>query len=395
MTRSPLGSVADGASPFASLEADRELFPTLRDRAYFASQCLGPFPEEMLEDLAAYRRSLTLRSRSLGEWVERYQEMHALTEALLGARAGTVFLRDSATAVQATIAAALSPSPARNRILVGASDFSSSRYLWSAQKERGFDVVEIDDSPSREASAFVSQIDERVAVVATSLVSPVNGGLTDAAAIGAAASAAGALFVLDVYQAIGVVPVDVNRLGADLVAGGYHKWLGGGGTGLAFGWASSRVLETLPTALPGWLAHRDLPGFHGSFVPAPTARRFAQGMVAMEPVYTSRAGLKWVLSRGAASLRAASEERTRRITSRALEAGLEVTSPRETHKRGGMVTIRARDPQAIVASLSELGFDIDARPLAGVRVGPHPTCSIEACDAVVEAISTAIAKDRA
>ena len=161
----------------SSLVEHRNRFPVLRDRSYFASQCLGPFPAAALEDLEEYRRTLFLRSRSLELWLERMYELIALLETFLHAPPGSVALRDSATAGQAAIAAAIEAKPQRDRIVYApALDFKSSRYLWTQQSLRGFAVTPIGvEQTWLSADEICAAIDERVAIVALPLVSPQTG----------------------------------------------------------------------------------------------------------------------------------------------------------------------------------------------------------------------------
>ncbi|NUP06104.1 MAG: aminotransferase class V-fold PLP-dependent enzyme [Polyangiaceae bacterium] len=364
----------------------RGTFPTLLERSYFASQCMGPFPRGMLDDLAAYGRSLARRSRALEEWAERWFEMHGLTEDLIGAPRGSVFLRDSATAVSAAIASAIEPQGERRRIVMSTGDFHSIRYMWSAQARRGFEVVHIDANGTGhgDAATFVSAIDERVRVVALSLVSPRSGALLDTRPIVEAARRAGALVVIDAYQALGVVPVDVRRIGADAIVGGFHKWVGGGGTGLAFGYVAPEVAATLEPVYPGWLGHARLLGFSDKFEPGPGATKFQQGMAGMEPIYTSRAGLRFVLETGVEEIRRRNVALSERILERAAERGLPVRSPLASARRGGMICFDLPDGDKIVSSLAELGIDVDYRPGAGVRVGAHPCATEDECDRLVD-----------
>jgi len=374
-----------------ALEALRAEFPTLRERVYFAGQCLGAFPEAMLDDLDAYASSLRSRSRAIPAWVERWEELHRLGEQLLEAPPGSVYFRDSATAVHAALFASIAPEGRRDRILVGAGDFHSIRYLVGAQRLRGFEVIELDDGAgvSPGAEDFVSRIDERVRVVAVSMVSPRNGALLDVRSIVDAAHAHGAIVVLDAYQAIGIVPVRVRELEADAVVGGFHKWVGGGGTGLAFGYVDPGLSATLEPVYPGWLAHRELLGFHGAFAPATGATKLQQGMPAMEPVYTSRAGIRWVLQTGIDRIRARSLELTGRMIEHARALGLSVRTPSESARRGGMLCLDVPDPAGVVRSLEAIGIDVDSRPGAGLRVGPHPCATEGECALVLERIREA------
>ncbi|MEC7520762.1 MAG: aminotransferase class V-fold PLP-dependent enzyme [Myxococcota bacterium] len=367
----------------------RARFPLLEERLYCATPGLGPVLRETYEDLEAYRRTFARRSRALEEWVERYEALHGLVERLLEAPPGSVFLTDTATSAQAALAAAVTPRGARTRIVTGAADFKSSRYLWSAQERRGFDVIALD--AHGDAAPLLEAIDERVAIVALSLVSPRTGALLPAEAIAARCREAGATLVLDAYQAVGVVPVDVGALGADVVVGGTHKWLHGGGTGLAFGYVAPALSARLEPVYPGWLGHASLHAFADRFEPRAGARRLAQGTPAMEPVYTARAGLELALEVGVAALRARSLALTARLHEGLSARGIAVRTPAAPERRGGMVCVDLVDGgEAVVAALAAEGIDVDTRAGAGVRVGPHPTQTEDDMDRVVDALARAV-----
>jgi kynureninase len=370
----------------------RSRFLILDERTYFDSQCYGPPPVEMLADLDELKRTLLLRKRAIPLWFERLSETAALIEALLNAPPGSVALRDSATAAHAAFAAAIAPRPGKARILFTSTDFHSIRYLWGAQVRRGFDVHEIvaGDGGQVSTEELVSAIDARAAVVAAALVSPRNGALLDAPAVVRAAHAHDALVVLDAYQAVGVVPIDVQALGVDVLVGGTHKWLGGGDSGLAFMYVRPALAEELEPAYPGWFGSDAQLAFQDAYVPTPGARRFQQGTPAVGPIYTARAGLRLTLEIGVDNIRARSLELTARMLDRALTRGLVVRTPRAAEARGGMLCIDAPNAEAIVEQLEGEGIDVDYRPGAGIRVGPHVCHRDDECDRVIDAIAGAV-----
>jgi len=372
------------------LESMRKRFPVLRERSYFATPCLGPFPEEMLADLDEYKRTLFLRNRAIEPWVMRMRELAQLVEDLLHAPRGTVALRDSVTACQAAIAATLQPSVHRDRILIAPEyDFPSSSYLWAAQAKRGFTIVEVKPEAGQSLAAAliqsISDLGERVAAVAMPWVSPRSGGLLSAAEVTRAARQVGAISVLDAYQGVGVVPLDVESIDADVVVGGVHKWLCGGGMGLSFMYV--RPTFTAEPVYPGWVGHAELAGYEPTYRSAAGAVRFQQGTPAMEPIYTARAGIRFLLEVGIPALRARSLLLTSRLIAAADRAGIGVLTPRQDHERGGMVCLDVAEPARVVRELAAQGMDIDTRPGAGVRVGPFPCMSERECDDVVGAMS--------
>ena len=52
-------------------------------------------------------------------------------------------------------------------------------------------------------------------------------------------------------------------------------------------------------------------------------------------------------------------------------AGFEVGSPRDPARRGGTVTVRTPEFEAVHAELAERQILCDFRPEAGLRLGPH------------------------
>ncbi|HVJ91823.1 MAG TPA: aminotransferase class V-fold PLP-dependent enzyme, partial [Labilithrix sp.] len=348
-----------------------------------------PIPSEALEDLDEYRRTLSLRKRAIPTWVGRIEELSAMVETLLGAPAGSVALRESATGGQASIAAAISARPEKNRIVTTSLDFHSSRYMWRAQARRGFELQEVEPADGVEIATdrIVAAIDERTAIVAAALVSPRTGALLDIRPVIEAAHKVGAIVVLDVYQAAGIVPIDVRTLDADVIVGGTHKWLGGGGTGLSFLYVRPELANRLEPAYPGWIGHASVLSFADEYVPAPGARRFQVGMPAMEPIYTARAGLRTVLEVGVDAIRKRNLALIDRIIERARSHDLRVRVPRSPEARAGFVCIDAPRAEVIVNRLDSQGIDIDYRPGAGLRVGPHYCHREDECDRVVNAIA--------
>jgi kynureninase len=375
----------------------RDKFPIFAERIYFACQCMGPFLAEGERDLEAYVASRKLHSRTLGQWLDRIEEVTRLIEELLNAPSGSVALRDCATACQAAIASALAPAGRRNRILVSALDFHSSLHLWFAQEQRGFEIVVVPPAPdgfSVLPEDVLSHIDERVAVVAISTVSR-NSALLDVSSIVRKAHEMGALVVLDAYQAVGVLPLDVASLDADVVVGGTLKWLSGE-TGCAFMYVRPSLSERLVPAYPGWFAHSELHAFVHThefidrFVPIPGARRFQQGTPAMAPIYGARAGLRFVLEVGVAAMRARNSELTEHLFQRCLERGFDVLTPRAGSERVGGICLGLPDPEAVVEALARHGIDVDQRRKTLLRLAPHPCATIDECDRVVSTLEKVV-----
>jgi cysteine desulfurase/selenocysteine lyase len=94
------------------------------------------------------------------------------------------------------------------------------------------------------ADDLIDALAPKTRIVSVSLVRYDDGSLLDAARLAAACHAQGALLLLDVSQACGAVPMNVNDLGADFMVCAAYKWLlSCYGTG--FFWVKSEHLDRL------------------------------------------------------------------------------------------------------------------------------------------------------
>ena len=196
----------------------------------------------------------------------------------------------------------------------------------------------------------------------------------DAAAICARAREVGALVLLDTYQSLGTVPVDVQALGVDMVCGGSVKWLCGG-PGAGYLYVRPDVMENLEPSITGWAAHADPFAFEtGPQRYAEGAWRLLHGSPAVPALLAATAGYEVVLEVGVEAIRAYSIELTEGLRSRMLDRGFRVPSPVDPARRGGTLTIGLEEDEhgpAFVKALSERGILVDHRPDAGIRVSPH------------------------
>ena len=237
------------------LLAFRAEFPILERTTYLVSHSLGAMPRTVPDRLAEYVDTwaeLGVRAWANGWW-EMPIEVANQIAPLLGAAAGEVAMVPNVSLGQAAVMSAIEYAAPRNRIVMTELDFPSVRYVYDRLAPRfGAEVVVVpsDDGIGIDEDGLIAAIDERTALVAISHVLFRSAFIMDVERICAHAHSVGALVSLDAFHSVGVMPVDVKRIGVDFLSGGVLKWLCGGPGG-CFLYASPAASEHRAPALTG------------------------------------------------------------------------------------------------------------------------------------------------
>jgi kynureninase len=348
------------------LSAYRDRFPILRDTTYLINHSLGAMPAAVEERVAEFARMW--RERGIRAWSEGWWEMPMTVGdqigRIIGAPAGSTVMHQNVAIAEAIVLSCFRPvDPARNRVVYEEGNFPSVRYLYQAQPD--LEVVVVPDD-----QAIVVAIDERTVLVPITHVLFKTAEIQDVAAIVARAHEVGAHVILDAYQSVGIVPLDVTELNVDFATGGSVKWLCGGPGN---GWLYVRpdLAATLEPTFIGWQAHARPFAFEPELEYADGAARFLTGTPNVPALYAATAGYDLIEEIGVDRIRENSLRQTELLIDLIDEAGFDVGSPRDPVRRGGTVTVRTPEFEAVHKELAERQILCDFRPDAGIRLGPH------------------------
>jgi kynureninase len=401
------GSVADPprtGEPAAVTAPDpllawRAEFPTLETTLHFISHSLGAMPRGVEAALAEYAR--TWAARGIRAWEERWfalpTEVGDLLGQILNAEPGSISMHENVTLAQAVALSAIPFEPPRNRLLCTAEDFPSVLYLYEGLRRRGVEVVRVParDGHRVDETDVVAAIDSRVAVVALSHVLFRSSWVVDLAPIVRRAHELGALTLIDAYQAVGTLPVDVRAAGVDLLTGGSVKWLCGG-PGAGYLYCSPRVAAGLRPALTGWFGHERPFDFDpGPMRWDPGARRFWTGTPGIPGYAAARPGYEIVRRIGVTAIREKSLRQTRRMIEWADEYGFRVASPRDPERRGGSLVLDLPHADRVCAALLAADVLLDFRPEVGLRLAPHFYTRDDEVDRVMRRVREEVERARA
>ena len=229
-----------------------------------------------------------------------------------------------------------------DNVVLASCDYPAVVYPWYAQNWRGVETRLVPPRPddTLRLEDFAAAMDSRTRVLSLSWVQFGTGFRADLAAFAELARSHSIVFIVDVIQGLGALPLDSTALGLDVVATGAHKWLlAPGGTGGLY--IAPHVLDRMRLVNMGALSVVDVPKFDPlDFTPKPNAQRYEEGTPNGLGLVGLDAALSLIEEVGIDAIAA----RVLALAAHAAEAlasrGYRVTSPQDDDARSGIVMFR-------------------------------------------------------
>ena len=217
----------------------RALTPGCERVIHFNNAGCGLMSRPVLDTVLEHTR---LESR-IGSYEAAAKQADALNAVyssfgtLLNCRADEIALTDGATQSWHRAFHAV-PLKKGDRVLTANNEYNSN---WLSLRRRcdqvgaSLEVVPSDEEGLIDISALTRMLDERVVLVAITQITNSNGKVNPVEEVGKALHGSKAIYLLDACQAVGQMPVDVERIGCDLLSGAGRKFLRGPrGTGFLY-----------------------------------------------------------------------------------------------------------------------------------------------------------------
>lgn len=351
----------------------RDAFPALQGCVHMISHSLGCVPGKARDYLLEFYDLWATRSITAWDaWLPEVERHAARIGAVLRAPEGTVTIHQNVSTVQSVLASCFDYTEQRNKIVYSDLNFPSVSYIWKAEERRGARVHIVEtDGVHVDVDAMCAAIDEHTLAVPISHVVFKSSFLQDAKTIAARAAEVGAHVILDCYQSLGTVPLDVVDLGVSFACGGSVKWMCGG-PGAGYLYVRSDLIQDFQPRVTGWFGHASPFAFT---MPeqqyADDMWRYVGGTPAIAALYQARAGAELVAEVGVEAIRAKSLRQTRRMIELVDERGFKLNSPRDDARRGGTVVMDFVGAGDVGRELNRRKFFCDYRPGAGLRASPH------------------------
>jgi selenocysteine lyase/cysteine desulfurase len=195
----------------------------------------------------------------------------------------------------------------------------------------------------------------------------------------------GALVLLDSFQAVGSLPVDVAALGVDFLGAGVLKYLLGS-AGLGFFYCRRDLVERVWPTQTGWFADENIFAMdHTDYSPARTAARFQSGTPPIPSIYAGIAGIDLMQEIGIAETREHVLALNAHLLDGLDELQAKVVTPRAPESRGALICVKSTDAPALVTVLGEEGIVTSDRD-DNLRISAHCYNTVEDVDTVLGAL---------
>ena len=288
-----------------------------------------------------------------GDWLATVDRFRSSLARLIGADPAHICPQPGVSAALSNLLSGLPREPGRDTLLASTHAFPSIGFAMGGLERFGYRLQLLDGDPA-DPALWREAIGPHVAAVVAMHVHSNSGRLSPIASIVTAAQRHGAVSVVDVAQAAGILPVDVMSWRADAVIGSCVKWLCGG-PGAGFLWASPALLARTEPLQRGWFSHADPFAFDiRDFRFAPDAHRFWGGTPSIAPFVIAIAGIDTILAIGQPDILAHNRHLTVIL---AEHAGV----PLDMASRGGTLCLTARDTDGLATALTQAGCRFDRR----------------------------------
>jgi selenocysteine lyase/cysteine desulfurase len=367
----------------------RHRFPVFEQRVYINSCSQGALSDSVRDAYGRYLDDWDEHGAPWEYWVGRLEAVREAVASLVNADKDEIAVTTSVSAGVSALASGLRFDEGRDTVVVSNFEFPTIGQILHAQERRGVRVVHVpaEGDGTIPLERFSEAIDERTALVATTHVCFRNGGRLDVEGIARIAHERGALVLVDAYQTVGSLSVDVRALGCDFLAAGVLKYLLGS-AGLGFLYCRRELVETIEPTATGWFADRDIfeMDIH-DYSPAATARRFEAGTPPVPSTYAAIAGIELMQEIGIPETEAHVRELNALLRDGLDELGATVVTPAEPERSGALLCVRSTNVNALVAALAEEGIVTSSRD-DNLRISAHCYNTAEDVEAVLTALTT-------
>lgn len=369
----------------SKLHAVQELF-ALDENIYLLNHSIGKMPLSAAE--FAQEHFFNSWQHQTPEawplWLEAIEEFQAALASLFNSQSDAFCPQTNVSSGLSKVLEALPKKSGKQVILCSENDFPSAGFVLQMAQRLGFELRMLPKHLDvQDANTWEDALSSDVHSVFITHVHYNTNKLIPVGEICALARSRGVNSLVDTAQSSGVVPIDLQSWGADVVHGSCIKWLCGG-PGAGFLWVNPEFIEQLAPRDVGWFSHRDPFEFDiHNFEYAGDSKRFWGGTPSVLPYVVATNSIRLIDDIGVDAIRAHNQQLSRVLLD-AIEPRY-FSSPTNLALKGGTTVLKFEQQNQVTEALSAAGIEFDARE-HGIRLSPHIYNTIEELQLVTDCL---------
>ena len=366
--------------------AVRKEFPAAENMVYLDSGFQTPLCRPVKE---AYERFLREGLETAGPkqvWLNRLEETRAKVAVFLGVKPQDIAFTKN-TSESMNIAANALPLRVGDKVLMVHGDHPNNAYAFLNLRKKGVVAEFIPMTDVVNAESFRPHLDDRTRAISMSHVTFHAGHRFNIASVGALCARRKLYFIVDVMQAIGVVPIDAKAVGASFLGSGTHKGLlVPQGLGLLYWNSALTELE------PSYLATISLAAPPSDFIArpdnmalAPTAGRFELGNFNLPAIQALGAAIDFINGIGIENIGNHCFDLGDYLVERLDRLGVALVGPRQRQHRAPHIYVIALPAEHWLEYFAQSGIRVSPER-DGIRVSLGMFNTADDIDHLIDAI---------
>ncbi len=348
---------------------------------------------------AALHRYIDWATHQVGEpwwpqWANSRDDSKRLFAELINAKPNEIAFARSTIEAESNLLNGMTNHLAGGNIVTNDLHYNAALYNYKIRAEDGLEVrivktrdwqVDIED--------LRRMVDHNTRLIATTLVSNVNGYLADIKAFSDLAHDHGAYLYVDIIQGAGAVPIDVQAQGIDFAACSTFKWLMGvKGFGFLYVRKDLQGRVIKPTQhcggvklnYPPWNENVEPDSTPISFTPVSGPSMYEVSYPSYEGALSAQESLRYILGIGVDHIRSHARELTDRLQDELPAKGYPSITPKGNESP--IVSFSVDDPKSIMDKLRSADIHVAMRFGNKMRISPSVFNSHQDIDHLLTAL---------
>ena len=396
---------AKALTPRLDSFAWRADFPVAKNRVYFNSASEHPVSIHSARAMKKYIDYLTT-DLTRAEWVQtspdtkaysgaRLREIKPMFGKLINAKPSEIAFVKSTQVGENIVVNGMEIQASGGNVVTNDLHYESCLYSYKMRQKAGLDVRIVKHRDWQiDIHDLEKVVDNKTRLIATTLVSNVNGLLQDVRAMSDLAHAHGAYLFADIIQGAGAIPIDVKAMGIDFASCSTYKWLMGL-RGFGYLYVREDLQGTLVKATQfggsvrlnyaPWTSNADPGAPEIGFTPRRGATEYEVGNDSNVASFCQYESLQYIQRLGIENIRAHARSLTDRLQKELPGMGYPCITPKGNESP--IVTFLLKDPKTTAERLRKANVELTLRFGNQMRIAVSVFNSSEDVDRLLQALA--------